>query len=377
MTTLGSFSRADRSIVGRWWWTVDRTSLVALLVLAGIGAMLILAASPAVATRIGISDSFHFVKRQLIVLPAALLVMIAISLLSPRNIRRLAVIGFIGGLGMLALTLVAGQEIKGARRWISLAGQSIQPSEFVKPCFAVVAAWMFAEQRKGRGVPGFLICSGLYLIVVALLLKQPDLGMTVVITAIWLIQFFLAGLPMIFVLIGGVGAVTGLIGAYFLLPHVASRIDRFLDPAAGDRYQVDKAMDAFANGGAFGRGPGEGVAKAFIPDVHADFIFAVAGEEYGLITCLIIVALFALIVLRGFAKLLQESNLFVLLAGTGLLVQFGLQAFINMASTLHMIPTKGMTLPLISYGLSSLFAITLGMGMLLGLTRRRFGESDL
>jgi len=222
MTTLGSFSRADRSIVGRWWWTVDRMSLVALLVLAGIGAMLILAASPAVATRIGIPDSFHFVKRQLMVLPAALLVMIAISLLSPRNIRRLAVVGFIGGLGMLALTLVAGQEIKGARRWISLAGQSIQPSEFVKPCFAVVAAWMFAEQRKGRGVPGFLICTGLYLVVVALLLKQPDLGMTVVITAIWLIQFFLAGLPMIFVLIGGFGAVTGLIGAYFLLPHVGA-----------------------------------------------------------------------------------------------------------------------------------------------------------
>jgi len=371
-----TFSRTDNSIVGRWWWTVDRWTLTALLTIIGIGTMLMLAASPAVATRIGL-DGLHFVKRHLVLLPPALLILFGVSMMSPRAIRRLAVIGLILSVLCLGLVLVAGAEIKGARRWIALGGFSLQPSEFAKPCLAVVMAWMFSEQRKAEGVPGNLIAMALYGMIVVLLLAQPDLGQTVVTSAIFMTQFFLAGLPMVLVVIGGIAGITGLIGAYFLFPHVSSRIDRFLDPASGDSYQVSRSMEAFANGGIWGRGPGEGNVKSFIPDVHADFIFAVAGEEFGLITCLIILSLFAFVVLRGFGRMLQESNLFVILASSGLLVQFGLQAFINMASTLHLIPTKGMTLPFVSYGGSSLLALALGMGMLLALTRRRYGMNEL
>ncbi len=373
---MTSLSRTDTSLVGRWWWTVDRWTLGAILLICGIGAVLMLAASPAVATRIGL-DGFHFVKRQLIILPLALCLMAAVSMMTPIMVRRAAVIGFLGCVGLLVLTLLVGQEIKGARRWINLAGQSLQASEFVKPMFAVVCAWMFAEQRKGQGFPGYVIATGLYGTVAGLLMLQPDLGQTIVVTCIFFAQFFLAGLPLILVVIGAFAGIAGLIGAYFTLPHVASRIDRFLNPESGDSYQVDRAMDAFANGGLFGRGPGEGIAKAYIPDVHADFIFAVAGEEFGAITCLVIVALFAFIVLRGMSRLLRETNLFIILAATGLLVQFGLQAFINMGSTVHLIPTKGMTLPFISYGLSSLIALAIGMGFLLALTRRRYRELDL
>jgi cell division protein FtsW len=373
---MTTFARTDTSIVGRWWWTVDRWTLTALACIIGIGAVLILAASPAVATRIHL-DNYHFVKRQLVMLPPTFLIMFGMSLMSPIAIRRFATIGMMIGLALLALTLVAGSEIKGARRWISAGGLSLQPSEFVKPCFAVFTAWMFSEQRKELGFPGNLIAIALYVVVLGLLLSQPDLGMAVVVSAMWFAQFFLAGLPMFlvvaFVLAGGFG----LVGAYFTFPHVASRIDRFLDPASGDSFQVERSMEAFMNGGLWGRGPGEGTIKSVIPDAHADFIFAVAGEEFGLIACLIIVSLFAFVVLRGFGRLLHETNLFVLLAGTGLLVQFGLQAIINMASSLHLMPTKGMTLPFISYGGSSLLALAMGMGMLLALTRRRYGGADL
>jgi cell division protein FtsW len=209
-----------------------------------------------------------------------------------------------------------------------------------------------------------------------LLVKQPDLGMAVVISAVWFAQFFLAGLRLYWVVVGLAGGVVGLIGAYMLLPHVTSRIDRFLDPASGDSYQVDRSIEAFMNGGMWGRGPGEGTVKEFLPDAHADFVFAVAGEELGLVACIIIVLLFAFIVLRGFSRVFQENNLFVVISATGLFVQFGLQAIINMASSLHLMPTKGMTLPFLSYGGSSLLALGLGMGMALALTRRRFGGAD-
>jgi cell division protein FtsW len=373
---MTAFSRTDQSVVARWWWTVDRWSIGALATIIGIGAVLMLAASPAVATRIGL-DSFHFVKRQIALLPPALLFMFAVSLLPPKQIRRLAAVGFVIGMVLLVMTLFWGSEIKGARRWIMIGSLGLQPSEFVKPCFAVVAAWMFSEQRKGEGFPGDLLSIGFFLAIVMLLLMQPDLGMTVVISAIWFTEYFLAGLPLAFVVLLAVMAGGGLVGAYYLFPHVASRIDRFLDPATGDTFQVDRGLEAFANGGLWGRGPGEGVIKSVIPDAHADFIFAVAGEEFGLIACLIIVALFCFVLMRGFGRLLQESNLFVLLAGTGLLVQFGLQAIINMASTLHLMPTKGMTLPFVSYVGSSLLALALGVGMMLALTRRRYGGADL
>jgi len=370
------FARIDQSPVARWWWTVDRWTLLALATLIGFGVVLSFAASPAVAERIGY-DAMHFARRHLVMVPIALATMFAVSLQTPRNVRRIAVIGFAISVALLAMTFVIGLEIKGARRWINLPGLSLQPSEFVKPTFIVVAAWLFAEQKRDPHFPGQLISAGLLILVVGMLIKQPDLGMAVVVSGVWFAQLFMAGLRLYWVAAGGIAGLAGLVGAYLWLPHVTSRINRFLDPAAGDSYQVNRSIEAFVNGGWLGRGPGEGRIKDVLPDAHADFVFAVAGEEFGLVICLMLVGLFGFIVLRGFSRLLQESNLFVLLAATGLLIQFGLQAVINMASSLHLIPTKGMTLPFLSYGGSSMLALGLGMGMVLALTRRRLGGSEL
>src|SRR6516225_2529091 len=370
------FARIDQSPVARWWWTVDRWSLAALATLIAFGVVMSLAASPPVAERIGY-DELHFVRRHLAMLPLALGLMFAVSLQPPRTIRRIAVIGFGISLALLALTFVIGVEIKGARRWINFPGLSLQPSEFIKPTFAVVAAWLFAEQKLRPRFPGNLICIALFLIVVAMLIKQPDIGMAAVVAAVWFAQFFMAGMRLYWVAAGALAGVAGSVGAYMYLPHVRIRVDHFLDPATGDSYQVNRSMEAFASGGLWGRGPGEGTVKDVLPDAHADFVFAVAGEEFGVVVCLVVVGLFGFLVLRGFARLSQEADLFVLLAAIGLLVQFGLQAAINMASSLHLIPTKGMTLPFLSYGGSSMLALGLGMGMMLGLTRRRLAGSVL
>ncbi len=373
---MTSFARTDTSALGRWWWTVDRWTLAALVVLMGFGTVLVLAASPAAAERIGL-PGFWLAQRQLSILPFALLILIGVSLLTPRWIRRLAIAGFAVSLTLCVLTVLAGVEIKGATRWISVAGLSLQPSEFLKPCFVVLCAWLFAAEKGEKGIPGSAMAITLWLGVTALLLLQPDVGQAFMVTAVWGAQFFLAGLPLMWV---GLLAVLGLLAmtaAYFALPHVGARIDSFLDPQGGDRYQIDRSIEAFMNGGLLGRGPGEGTVKALLPDSHSDFIFAVAGEELGLIACLMILALFAFVVLRGFARVFQDDSLFVLLAVGGLLAQFGLQALINMASALHLMPTKGMTLPFISYGGSSLLAVSLAMGMVLGLTRRRVGSGGL
>jgi cell division protein FtsW len=369
------FARIDQSPVALWWWTVDRWSFAALGLLIGFGIVLSLAASPAVAERIGY-DGLHFVRRHLALLPLAVGLMFVVSLQPPRTIRRIAVIGFTISVVLLSLTFVIGAEIKGARRWINLPGLSVQPSEFVKPTFAVVGAWLFSEQKLRSGFPGNLISIVLFLIIVAMLIKQPDIGMAAVVAAVWFAQFYMAGLRVYWVLAGALAGVAALVGAYLNLPHVKVRIDHFLDPSTGDSYQVNRSIEAFANGGLWGRGPGEGQVKEILPDAHADFVFAVAGEEFGLIVCLVVIGLFAFIVLRGFSRLLHEGSLFVLLAATGLLIQFGLQAAINMASSLHLIPTKGMTLPFLSYGGSSLLALGLGMGMMLALTRRRLAGNE-
>jgi cell division protein FtsW len=370
------FARIDERPVARWWWTIDRWSLGALALLITFGAVLSMAASPAVAERLGYAP-LHFVERQMVMAPLAFAIMFAVSLLPPRMIRRVAFIGFAISLTLLALTFVVGVEIKGARRWIDLPGLSLQPSEFVKPTFTVVAAWLFAEQKERPGFQGNAISIALFIGLMAMLVKQPDIGMAVVVAVVWFAQFFMAGLRLYWAAVGTLAGLGGLAGAYLWLPHVTSRINRFLDPGAGDSYQVNRSIEAFANGGLWGRGPGEGTVKDVLPDAHADFVFAVAGEEFGLIVCVVIVGVFAFIVLRGFSRLLQEGNLFVVLSATGLLIQFGLQAIINMASTLHLIPTKGMTLPFLSYGGSSMLALGLGMGMMLALTRRRLGGSEL
>ena len=385
-----AISRADNSTLGRWWWTIDRWTLAALLALIGFGYVMMLAASPAVAERvIGSGSRSLLLAKQVIFLGMAASLMVIVSLLTPKGVRRFALLGCLGALLLTAATLVIGFETKGARRWLNfpLLG-TMQPSEFLKPCFAVVTAWLMAmgkdaaAARMAEGRPqgwGLLhgrvlwpgLALGLLAVIAVVLKSQPDFGMLMVVVSVFLAQFFVAGLNLLLVGVCAAGGVGLAVGAYFILPHVRSRVDRFMDPAAGDTFQITKSMEAFGYGGMFGRGPGEGRVKNALPDAHADFVFAVAGEEFGLLICGVILLLFGFVVVRGLWRLMAESDMFVVLAATGLLAQFGLQAFVNMASTLHLIPTKGMTLPFVSYGGSSVLAIALGMGMLLALTRRR------
>jgi cell division protein FtsW len=373
---MTTFARTDTSIVGRWWWTVDRWTLLAACLLLAIGALMSLAASPAVAEHIGY-DSGHFARRHFLFLLPAATIMFGFSLLAPRNVRRVAVIGLLVSLTLMLMTLLVGPEVKGATRWLALGGFSLQPSEFAKPFFIITAAWLFSVRHDDDSVPATFACCLLYALILGSLMAQPDFGMAVVVTVVWFTQFFVAGLSLVWVFGLGFAALGGGVIAYFTIPHVTSRIDRFLDPASGDSYQIDRAMEAFTRGGLIGRGPGEGRVKAVLPDAHTDFVFSVAGEEFGMIACLLIVGLFAFITLRGFMRLLREQDLFILLAASGLLTLFGLQAVINMGVNLNLLPTKGMTLPFISYGGSSMLATAIGMGMLLALTRRRVGTGEV
>jgi cell division protein FtsW len=369
---MPTLSRADNSTLGRWWWTIDRWTLGAVGVLIGFGYIMMLAASPAVAERIGSSRDI-FILKQVFFLALAGLIVVAVSLLSPRNIRRLAIAGCIVALVLTAATMVIGVEIKGARRWIALPGLSLQPSEFLKPCFAIVTAWLINEGRRTPRFPGTLLAVGVFAVIAVLLKSQPDIGMLGVITAVFFAQLYVAGMNLFLVGLGLLGLGGAGVAAYTFFPHVQKRVQQFLHPGngIGSDYQPHTALEAFGNGGLLGRGPGEGRVKDVLPDAHADFVFAVAGEEFGMLVCLVIVGIFAFIVLRGLLRLVKEQDLFVVLSCTGLVTGFGLQAFVNMASSLQLIPTKGMTLPLISYGGSSAIAIALGMGMLLALTRRR------
>ncbi len=368
------FARDDTSLAARWWWTVDRWTLAALAGLMFFGVILVLAATPAVALRIGL-DGFALAERHFVALPAAALTMLGASLFSLRGVRRLATLGFAVSLALTLYTLVGAAEIKGATRWLSIVGVSLQPSEFLKPTLAVVTAWLLAVERGPRALPS-TVAFALFAVALAALLRQPDFGMAAVIAATWLVQVFLAGLAMGWVTLLGAFGVAGVVGAYFVFPHVALRIDGFIDPQSVDNYQVDRSLEGFANGGLFGRGPGEGTVKLALPDAHSDFVFAVAGEEFGTFVCLVLVGLFAFVLLRGIARLLHENSPFVQLAAGGLLAGFGLQALVNMGSALNLMPPKGMTLPFISYGGSSLVATGLAMGMLLALTRRRAGAGD-
>jgi cell division protein FtsW len=370
---MPTLSRADPSLLGRWWWTVDRWTLGAIGVLIGFGYVMMLAASPAVAERIHVARD-SFILKQVLFLAVAGLIVVGVSLLSPRDIRRIALIGCVVALALTAMTLVAGIEIKGARRWVSLPGMQIQPSEFLKPCFAVAAAWLIAEGKQVPRFPGTTIAIGVYVLIAFFLKSQPDIGMLGVITMVFFAQLFLAGLNLFLVGLGVLGIGGGGLAAYVFFSHVQKRVQEFLHPGAAGAaadYQPMKALEAFGNGGLWGRGPGEGHVKDVLPDAHADFVFAVVGEEFGMVVGLIIIGVFTFIVLRGLLQLLKEPDPFTVLACAGLITGFGLQAFVNMASSLQLIPTKGMTLPFISYGGSSVMAVALGIGMLLALTRRR------
>ncbi len=365
-----ALSRSDDSVLGRWWWTVDRWTLLAVGTLIGFGYIMMLAASPAVAERIHHSRDV-FILKQVVFLALAGLTVVGVSLLSPRGVRRLALVGCLAALALTAATLLMGIEIKGARRWISVPGMTVQPSEFLKPCFAVISAWLLSEGQRVRHFPGMLLAGGVFALIALLLKSQPDMGMLAVVAAVFFTQLFIGGLNVVMVGVGAGGLVGAAVAAYAFFPHVRSRVTRFMDPSSGDSYQVNTALEAFGNGGLLGRGPGEGRVKDVLPDAHADFVFAVVGEEFGMVVCLILLALFGFIVLRGLLRLLAEQDLFIVLASCGLVTSFGLQAFVNMGSSLHLIPTKGMTLPFVSYGGSSVLAVALGIGMLLALTRRR------
>jgi cell division protein FtsW len=362
-------SRAERTPFSEWWWTVDRLLVGAIMTLMLIGIVLLLAASPPVAIRLGI-DPFHFVHKQALFLIPAVVVMLGTSMLTPRQVRRLALVIFFVSLALVVATLAIGPEIKGARRWLTLLGISIQPSEFMKPAFVVLAAWAFSESGRRPEMPATMLAFAMLAVTIPLLIMQPDFGQTMLLSVTWGALFFMAGLRTVWTLGFSGVAFAGVFAAFKLIPHVRSRIDRFFD-RSGDTFQIDTSVESFMRGGWFGRGPGEGTVKRILPDGHTDFIYAVAGEEFGLVLCLIILALFSFIVLRALMHALREEDAFTRLAVSGLAILFGLQSSIAMAVSLYLMPSKGMTLPFVSYGGSSLISLALGMGMLIALTRKK------
>src|SRR5918997_693208 len=321
-------SRIERTVFGDWWRTVDRLMLSALVALMVAGLVLLMAGGPPVAERLGLS-TFHFTSRQFFYL-----------------LRRLALVTYAVGMVLVVLAIQFGPEIKGAHRWIGIGPFGLQPSEFVKPAFVIIAAWAFAEGSRRKDMPGALLALLLLPATIIPLILQPDFGQTMLITIVWCGLFFVAGLHWFWVLgLGGAGLI-GIVAAYEFLPHVRARIGRFMDKSSGDTFPVDTAMESFAKGGWLGRGPGEGTVKRILPDAHTDFI-----------------------VLRGLMLARRSEDAFCRLAITGLVLMFGLQAAINMMVNVHLMPAKGMTLPFISYGGSSLLSLALGMGFLVALTR--------
>ncbi|HEY0224362.1 MAG TPA: putative lipid II flippase FtsW [Pseudolabrys sp.] len=363
-------SRAQRTPFGEWWWTVDRLTLGAIGALMLTGVVLSLAASPPVAGRLGL-DPFFFVNRHILYLFPAIALMLGVSFLSPRQIRRLSIFVFVISLIMVAATPYLGVEIKGAKRWLVLFGVNVQPSEFLKPAFVILVAWLFGESAKRPDMPTNAIALGMLLTVVTLLVVQPDFGQTMLILLVWSALFFMAGMRLMWMFgLAGVASF-GLLTAYFTVPHVARRIQRFLDPTSGDTFNIDIATESFVRGGWFGKGPGEGTVKRLLPESHTDFVFAVAAEEFGIALCLALVALFAFIVIRALLRAMRNDDPFARFAGAGLTMLFATQSAINMAVNLHLIPAKGMTLPFISYGGSSMLSMAYAMGMLLALTREQ------
>jgi len=372
MTVL---SRVDDSLIANWWWTVDRWLLLALALLIAAGVILAFGASTPKAEDLGLS-TFYFVKRQAVYLSLAAGAMLGVSLLVQTTVRRGAILLCLLALALTAATLLVGPEYNGARRWLSLGGITIQPSEFLKPALVIASAWLLAGAMEDGQFPGRCLSAMLWALSVLLLALQPDIGQAALVSLVWGAQLMLSGAGAIW--IAGLGGLVlaGLTGAYLLLPYVSARIDSFIASGSAG-YQVETALNAFRAGGLFGRGPGEGAVKKVLPDAHTDYIFAVAGEEFGSFACLAILALFAVIVIRGLARLSEETDPFVLLAAGGMLALVGLQALFNVAVNLALLPPKGMTLPFISYGGSSMIALGMGMGAVLALTRQsRFENRD-
>ncbi|RTK93665.1 MAG: putative lipid II flippase FtsW [Rickettsiales bacterium] len=357
----------QNNILNKWWRAVDQQSVIAYSILVAFSLMLVTTTSAAVAEKIGLVENY-FSTRQVIYLLFGSLFVITFSSLDIKWIKRIGILGFFINIIMLILVKFYGYEVKGAVRWIRIVGFSYQPSEFIKPFFTITIGWILSL-KYNDDFPGFKISIILYSIVAFLLIIQPDIGMLILITVVFITQLFVAGLPVIWIFLATIVGFFGIISAYFLLPHVTNRINNFIDPASNENYQVSKSLLAFEEGGFYGKGPGEGSVKQHLPDSHTDFIFAVAGEEFGALICIVIICIFAFIVLSSLQRIKNEENKFTQFAAIGVITQFGLQATINMGVTLNLLPTKGMTLPFISYGGSSTLAISIAVGMLLGLTK--------
>lgn len=362
-------SRAEKTAFGEWWWTVDRLMLLAFLVLLGGGVVMSFAASPGAAAREGL-PAYHFIERHLVfVLPAAI-VLITTSFLSPRLARRICLAILIVSLLALIAATFAGFETKGGKRWLRFAGFSLQPVEFIKPAFVVICAWLMAEGLKRPDMPGNLIAFALLATIVILLFKQPDAGQAFLIAMVWSIMFFVASVPWLWMMALGCAGAGGIVLAYLKLGHTRDRWEGYLS-ACEPGVQVCLALEGIVRGGWFGVGPGEGTIKRSIPDSHTDFIFAVLAEEYGIILCMALVALIGAIVMRGFWHAFRQSDPFIRLSVAGLASLYGVQSAINVGVNLKLLPTKGMTLPFISYGGSSLMAVAFAAGLLLALSRQR------
>ena len=367
------YGRADQSAVARWFWEIDRVLLVLVAALIAIGLLGVAAASPAAGVRYsGNNVTFaplHYFWRQMMWIGVGIPVMIGVSMLPREIAKRWALGGASFFIVMLMFVPVIGPEINGAQRWIGVGFTQFQPSEFLKPCFAVAIAWLLSLKAQDRTLPVFWLSAGLTGFIALLLMKQPDFGSTVIFGAMWIALLALAGVPMRTLAYLGGGALAAIVAAYLFYDVATIRIDGFLF-GDGDNYQVESAMRTLTAGGLMGMGPGGGTRKFSLPEPHTDYIFSVIGEEFGLIACIAIALLYIAIIVRVMVKLLDEDDVFVVLAAAGLAVQFGLQALINMAVNVNLAPSKGMTLPFISYGGSSMIALSIGMGLLLAFTRR-------
>lgn len=364
-------ARSDASPIAEWRRSVDWPILGAVFVLIGLGLLLSLAAGPAAAQRMGYDDPYHFVQRQGLFAAAASLVLLAVSQLDRDWARRFAALVFFLSFALMAYVLLFGHEAKGAQRWIRLAGFSLQPSEMVKPALIVLTGWLLAQRALFPNGPWAPVAFAFFAATLGLLLLQPDVGQSALLSAAFIITFFVSGLPWKWAtgFLAGGSALAGLL--YTTLPHVRLRVNSFLDPSAYDTYQVDKASEAIARGGIMGAGPGEGAVKFRLPDAHTDFIYSVLSEEYGLVAALILISIFAFITLRGIREASYVEDPYPRAAATGLFALFGLQAAINISVNLHLIPPKGMTLPFVSYGGSSMIGAALTIGLALALIRRR------
>jgi cell division protein FtsW len=367
------YGRSDTSAMGRWFWEIDKVLLLLVSVLIAIGLIAVAAASPAAAHRysgdnVRVSELYYF-WRQLAWIAVGVPVMIGISMMPRERARRLSLVGALVFFGLLVLVPIVGPEHNGARRWIEFGVGQVQPSEFLKPFFVVAMAWLLSLRDRDKSLPVYPISAVIVAGIAYLLMKQPDFGSTIIFCSVWVAMLALAGVNMRILIGLAIAGVVGVVMAYFFYDVATARIDEFLF-GTGDNFQTANAMRTLTAGGLFGMGPGGGTRKFGLPEAHTDYIFSVIGEEFGLIACLAIAALYLVIVARVLVKLLDEDSPFAILAGAGLVIEFGLQALINMAVNVQIAPSKGMTLPFISYGGSSMLALSIGMGLLLAFTRR-------